>query len=272
MRTDSRKIIEMENLRIGYRRHSVAEGIADCISNPCIVALIGPNGVGKSTLLKTLTGELRPLSGDVRIEGKQPTDYSRRELARILALVSTETDSSAGGLTVRELVSLGRQPFTGFFGHLSADDEKAVDEAMERVGIAGKSASFICNLSDGERQKAMIARALAQETPIIILDEPFSFLDPTARIEIFTMMRREASENGKVIILSTHDVAQALRLADRLWMMGNGRFFCKSPSDKDVASVVSSIFKSEKAVFSPEIMDFTAAETQDVSQRNLTSK
>lgn len=257
MNVDRRNIIETDQLSIGYRRHTVAEGIADSIGSPNVIALIGPNGVGKSTLLKTLTGELAPLSGSVKIDGKAPASYSRRELARLLSLVTTDADNSVGGLTVRELVSLGRQPFTGFFGRLSDEDNCAVDEAMERVGIAGKSSSFISNLSDGERQKAMIARALAQQTPIIILDEPFSFLDPTARIDIFMMMRREASEQGKVIILSTHDVAQALRLADRLWMMGDGKFYCAAPDDKRVPSIVSSIFKSRNVVFSEELMDFT---------------
>lgn len=256
MTSQSQHIIELRNLNIGYHGNTVVSGISTCVDSPAVIALIGPNGAGKSTLLKTITGELKPCSGEVFIKGRKATDYSRRQLAHILSLVTTDNELSSGGLRVREMVSIGRHPFTGFFGKFSDADKRIVDDAMERVGIAHKSDCFVGNLSDGERQKAMIARALAQDTPLICLDEPFSFLDPTARIEIFLMMRREAAENGKLIILSTHDVAQALRFADKLWMIGAGRFFASTPQNADTASIIETLFQSDAVKFSSEIMDF----------------
>lgn len=249
-------ILKMRDLTIGYKRHVVLSGINGCVDEPSLIALIGSNGAGKSTLLKTLSGELKPLSGEVYIEGKPLTSYSRRHIARLISIVSTDFEVSSGGLTVRELVGLGRHPYTGFFGSISDTDESTIEAAMQRVGIEHKASCFMGNLSDGERQKAMIARAFAQTTPIIFLDEPFSFLDPAARIEIFMMMRREALENNKLIILSTHDVAQALRMTDRLWMIVDGNLLSMSTDEAADSGIISSIYNSPFVEFSSEIRDF----------------
>ena len=171
-------------------------------------------------------------------------------------MVSTETDSSIGGLRVKELVGLGRDPFTGFFGKLSALDKEIVSQALKSVGLNEKAESYFGNLSDGERQKAMIARVLAQKTPIIILDEPFSFLDPSARIEIFLMLKEEVYKHGKVVILSTHDVSQALRMSDTLWMMGDKSFYISSKTDSFLSDRLKSLYPSDYVEFSNDVKDF----------------
>ena len=256
MNESSNHIIELQNLSIGYKKKTVADGLNAFIDKSEIVSLIGPNGIGKSTLLKTITGELRPKKGDVLIYGKPIEKYSRSQLAHKISLVSTETDSSIGGLRVKELVGLGRDPFTGFFGKLSALDKEIVSQALKSVGLNEKAESYFGNLSDGERQKAMIARVLAQKTPIIILDEPFSFLDPSARIEIFLMLKEEVYKHGKVVILSTHDVSQALRMSDTLWMMGDKSFYISSKTDPFLSDRLKSLYPSDFVEFSNDVKDF----------------
>lgn len=249
-------ILRLDSLSFGYGHKPIVSDVSLTIDAPMVVALIGPNGAGKSTLLKTISGELKPQFGDVYLQGRSLHTYTRKEISQVLSLVTTDVDSLTGGLKVEELVSLGRQPYTGFFGHLGTADKIAVHDAMEYTGISHKADSYVANLSDGERQKAMIARALAQDTPIMLLDEPFSFLDPAARIEIFMMLHRQASENGKLIILSTHDVAQALRMADCVWMIGNNSFAHSSVGDIIKSADLEALFHANGTRFSSDLGDF----------------
>jgi len=182
-----------------------------------IVAFLGANGVGKSTLLRTLGGVQPPLVGTVLLSGDDLEWLSLRETAKRVAFVYTDRPAS-GGLTVKELVGLGRHPYTGFLGVMSEDDHRAVASAMAAVGISHKADNLTSELSDGERQKAMIARALAQDTPIIILDEPTAFLDVAARLEVVRLLSDLAHKHQKSVLLSTHDVGAVLPVADRLWL------------------------------------------------------
>lgn len=186
-----------------------------------LTCLLGANGSGKSTLLRTLAAAQPPLSGEIRLEGDDLTGLSERELSRLIGVVLTDK-TQTGGLTVYELVALGRQPHTGFFGRLDRHDRQVVEEAIEAVGIAHKAHSYMAQLSDGEKQKAMIAKVLAQECPLVILDEPTAFLDAVSRIETMTLLHRIATSQNKAILLSTHDIEQALVLADRLWLLRKG--------------------------------------------------
>ena len=214
--------IRIQDLSIGYRtKHSVkcvAEGISDSICSGELTCLLGENGAGKSTLLRTLSGFLPPISGEVFILGKSLSDYKERELATVIGVVLTER-TNLQNMTVEELVGMGRSPYTGFWGRLSAEDRVKVGEALDMVGIAGLRERLVQTLSDGERQKVMIAKALAQETPIIFLDEPTAFLDYPSKVEILRLLGRLSHDMGKTIFLSTHDLELALRVADRVWLM-----------------------------------------------------
>lgn len=214
--------IRIEKLAIGYQgRHSVktvAEGITDCIHSGELTCLLGENGAGKSTLLRTLSGFLPPVSGEITILGKPLRSYRERELATVIGVVLTER-TNLQNMTVEELVGMGRSPYTGFWGRLSDKDRAKVEEALALVGILALRGRMVQTLSDGERQKVMIAKALAQETPIIFLDEPTAFLDYPSKVEILRLLGRLSRDFGKTIFLSTHDLELALRVADRVWLM-----------------------------------------------------
>ncbi len=253
--------LEGEHLSIGYGDKAIASDISISIYPGDVVALLGPNGVGKSTLMKTLTGELKAFEGSVCIFGKNVIEFSRKELSRLLAIVTTDS-ILAGGLTVKELVALGRQPHTGFFGRMSASDRKVTADAMRKVGIDHKKDSYVAQLSDGERQKAMIAKALAQETAIIVLDEPFSFLDVAARIEILSLLK-EIAMGGKAVLFSSHDVSQALRMASiAILFTPEGELISGTPEQLIANNEMSRLFPHRKVVFSDEAKDFIAAETR----------
>jgi iron complex transport system ATP-binding protein len=217
-------VISAVNLTIGYPKNRKQEKkivhstLSFALYSGELTCLLGSNGVGKSTLLRTLTGLQNALSGKVFLKEKEIHNYSEQELSILLGLVLTDK-TSVGGLTVSELVALGRYPYTGFFGRLSQKDNEIIEKAMRDVGIIHKTQSYIAKLSDGERQKVMIAKALAQECPIIVLDEPTAFLDVVNRFEIMNLLHRLAVEQNKTILLSTHDIELALSLADRLWLL-----------------------------------------------------
>lgn len=191
------------------------------LSNGEVTCLLGLNGAGKSTLIKTLCGLLPPLAGSVKVFGAPLGSYSHNRLSTLIGVVLTEK-TYAGGITVYDLVSLGRYPHTGIFGQLKESDHEAISQSLEAVGIAHKASSYISELSDGERQKVFIAKVLAQECPIIMLDEPTAFLDVTSRIEIMVLLRKLAREQQKSILLSTHDLDSAIQLGDKLWLQERG--------------------------------------------------
>jgi iron complex transport system ATP-binding protein len=211
-------IITARNLTIGYRSHAVHRGLNFALHRGELTGLLGANGAGKSTLLRTLSASQPALDGELYLNDRPLQQYTERERSRTLGVVLTDK-TQAGGLTVYELVALGRQPHTGFFGRLHTQDHLRIQEAIRQVGIEHKADSYVAELSDGERQKVMIAKALVQECPVILLDEPTAYLDAVSRIEVMTLLHRLAAEQQKAILLSTHDVEQALVLCDRLWLL-----------------------------------------------------
>lgn len=220
-------MIEFKDLTIGYsgkkqQQTVIASDINATINSGQLTCLLGPNGVGKSTLLKTLTAFLPKLSGQIIIDGNDIESYTEKQLARKIGVVLTER-TNVQNMTVAELVSLGRSPYTGFWGRLEDEDKEMVVEAMRQAGIERLAHRYVDTLSDGERQRAMIAKALAQNTPLICLDEPTSFLDFQSKVEMLRLLRRLSNNNGKTIFLSTHDVELALQMADNLWLMEKGR-------------------------------------------------
>ena len=225
-----------------------------------LVCLLGANGIGKSTLLRTISGVQPALRGTIEINGRDLTDYSSKELSKLIGIVYTDR-TLAGALTVEELVSLGRQPYTGFFGRLDADDRQVVADAIESVGMSHKTHDYVATLSDGERQKAMIARALAQETPIIILDEPTAFLDVASRIETMQLLRQLAQSQQKAVLLSTHDVGLSLPLTDRLWLVTADSTVVEGTTSQFISDgALNNLFPGRSIAFDSSVMDFSVTD------------
>lgn len=215
-------VISLSQLSVGYTlSHPVISDINLELRSGQLACLIGENGIGKSTLLKTLTGFLPKLKGSLLLGNRDIESFSQRELARQVSIVLTQKPD-VQNLTIEEIVGLGRSPYTGFFGRLRAEDRKVVDDAIATMGIEKLRGRMIQTLSDGERQKVMIAKALAQETPIILLDEPTAFLDFPSKAETFLSLQRMAHERDKLILLSTHDLELAVRFADSLLEVKKG--------------------------------------------------
>ena len=224
-------IISLSQLSVGYTlSHPVISDINLELRSGELACLIGENGIGKSTLLKTLTGFLPKLKGSLLLGNRDIESFSQRELARQVSIVLTQKPD-VQNLTIGEIIGLGRSPYTGFFGRLRAEDRKVVDDAIATMGIEKLRGRMIQTLSDGERQKVMIAKALAQETPIILLDEPTAFLDFPSKAETFQSLQRMAHERDKLILLSTHDLELAVRFADSLLEVKKGVLQAVSASE-----------------------------------------
>ena len=224
-------VISLSQLSVGYTlSHPVISDINLELRSGQLAYLIGENGIGKSTLLKTLTGFLPKLKGSLLLGNRDIESFSQRELARQVSIVLTQKPD-VQNLTIEEIIGLGRSPYTGFFGRLRAEDRKVVDDAIATMGIEKLRGRMIQTLSDGERQKVMIAKALAQETPVILLDEPTAFLDFPSKAETFQSLQRMAHERDKLILLSTHDLELAVRFADSLLEVKRGRLQVVSASD-----------------------------------------
>ncbi len=214
-------VLQAHNLSIGYRYRQdtlVRAGIDLRLESGKLICLMGPNGAGKSTLLRTLAGVQAPLAGELLLQGKPIQQQSQQEKARHISLVLTDPVHSAN-LRVLEVVQLGRYPHTGWFGSLTSSDKKAVEKALvdtETLHLANKK---IYTLSDGQRQKVMIARALAQGGGLLMLDEPTAHLDLVHRIQIMHLLRQVARQQHKAVVVATHELDLALQTADRLLLM-----------------------------------------------------
>lgn len=218
-------VLKLSELTTGYSGRRSSKAITSDINASLrkgeMACLLGPNGSGKSTLLRTLCRFLAPLSGEIELYGKRIEQYSQHELSRIVGVVLTDK-LMVSNMTVRELVEIGRSPYTGFWGRLGKHDTVAIEKAIHLTGIDTLADRQVQTLSDGERQKSLIAKVIAQETPIIILDEPTAFLDYPSKIELMQLLHRLAFNEGKTIFLSTHDVELALQIADSLWLLDRG--------------------------------------------------
>ena len=203
---------------VGHERRVVTSDLDAELRRGRLVCLLGPNGAGKSTLLRTLAAFQKPLGGEVRLMGRDVSSFSSREMAKLLSVVLTEKPVLEN-MDVEALVGLGRTPYTDFWGRLGEKDRHAVDEAIRLTGIEELRRRQVQTLSDGERQKVMIAKAFAQETPVIFLDEPTAFLDYPSKVEIMLLLRKLAGERGKTIFMSTHDLDIALQIADDIWLI-----------------------------------------------------
>lgn len=221
-------MIELRHLSTGYGTHIVAADLNARLKEGELTSLLGPNGVGKSTLLRTLAAFQPALAGDVFVMGQALGELSASEISQKIGVVLTER-LDVRNMTAFDMVAMGRSPYTGFWGRLTDDDRRLVDDAIEQTGIGPLRERNIQTLSDGERQKVMIAKALAQSTPIILLDEPTAFLDFPSKVEMLRLLKRLAHEMNKCIFLSSHDVEMALQLSDCIWLMETGGLTTGSP-------------------------------------------
>jgi iron complex transport system ATP-binding protein len=252
-------VLAARGLSVGYpaaRRapaRVVLDGL-DLVAHPgALTCLLGPNGSGKSTLLRTLAGMQPPLAGDVALCGDRLDGLSARERARRLAVVLTD-GVDAGLLRAVDLVALGRHPHTGWDGRLRAADHAAVRWALAAVGAAELADRDVGSLSDGERQRVLIARALAQQPRLLALDEPVAFVDVARRLELTALLRDLAAECDLGVLLTTHDIDLALRTADTVWLIepladGRRRLHVGAPEDLVLSGAVDRAFSSDAVRF-----------------------
>ena len=246
-------VLDAKKLSVGYRLSGkktriVAGEINVSLSAGQFVCLLGPNGAGKSTLIRTLSGMQEPLTGEILLDGMPLYVWSARDRAQRMSLVLTQR-AAAGMMPAAALVALGRQPFTNWTGRLTRRDNEAVHQALHDVGILNLAHRPVNELSDGERQKVMIARALAQKPRIMILDEATAFLDLPRRVELMQLLQKLAVEGGLAILLSTHDLDLALRHADRLWILPHdGPLRQGAPEDLILADALDTAFENAAEV------------------------
>ncbi|MBE9260494.1 ABC transporter ATP-binding protein, partial [Dolichospermum sp. LEGE 00246] len=250
----SNSILKTHNLTIGYKTsqktiRNVASNISTSLQTGELVCLLGPNGAGKSTLLRTLAGMQPPIAGEVKLLEDDIYKLPPQELAKRLSLVLTEK-IDVGMLSAYALVTMGRYPYTDWWGKLSSEDENIINWAIKSVGAVNLAQRNVSELSDGERQKIMIARALAQSPMVMLLDEPTAFLDLPRRVEIMQLLRQLARDTNQAILLSTHDLDLALRLADKIWLLGNnGILHVGAPEDLILSGAFADTFRSEGVEF-----------------------
>lgn len=259
--TDSKKniVLNIENLAIGYQTKKqktvIASGINFSVKKGKLVALLGKNGIGKSTLLRTISKVQNPLSGSIEINQKNISDYSHHELATSLSLVLTERLPQSQ-LTVFELIALGRQPYTNWIDKLSAKDLKKILWAIEQTAIEHLKEKRFYELSDGQLQRVLIARALAQDTDIIILDEPTAHLDIHHTIKIFSLLKQLVEKTGKTIVISTHEVNLAIQLADEFILLSEEQIYSGTSTELIKQNAFEQLFPKELISFNKTLEQF----------------
>ena len=243
--------IRLQGLALGYPGRTLFENVDLSFGRGELTALIGRNGTGKSTLLRTIMGLLRPLRGSILIGQKSVHELPQRMIAAQISFVSTD-DVRMGHLKVYDVVGLGRAPYTNWIGRLTDADRAAVEESLRLVGMETFGDKGIDTLSDGERQRVMIARSLAQDTPMILLDEPTAFLDLPNKYEIGLLLRSLAHNHGKTILFSTHDLNITLDLCDRIVMIDRGKFLHGTPDEMIANGSIGHLFDGTSIRFDRE--------------------
>jgi iron complex transport system ATP-binding protein len=252
--------LKIENLSIGYPGkkgvHSiVAEGLSLSLQQGDFVAIIGVNGIGKSTLLRTLAGVQPKLSGKIMINGEPLESLNPQSLARELSVVLTEP-LAARNLTVEELVSLGRQPYTNWLGSIKETDALAIEMSLDKIGLKGLRGRKCYELSDGQLQKVLIARALAQDTPIMMLDEPTTHLDLYHKVQVLKAMKQIAGEFQKTVIYTTHEIDLAIQLCDKILILDHPVHHFGTPCELIEKESFQKLFPSDLIGFDSETGSF----------------
>ncbi|MDE6273127.1 MAG: ABC transporter ATP-binding protein [Muribaculaceae bacterium] len=221
-------MLQLKGFTAGYTGRTLIDPVDLDFPSSRLTALIGRNGTGKSTLLRAIAGLNEKYSGEILISGKEISAQTSEEKSRLLAFVNTERPRIAD-MTCRDVVGIGRAPYTDWIGRLTENDDKIVGLALDQVGMSGYADRRLATLSDGECQRVMIARALAQDTPVVLLDEPTSFLDMPSRYELVALLRNLARESGKTILFSTHELDIALQRSDRIVLLADCRLRMLDP-------------------------------------------
>ena len=214
-------VLKTDSLSVGYKDKTVLRDIFLTVEKGRMICLLGPNGAGKSTVLHTLARLIEPIGGRIEMDGRELASISVGELAKKISVVLTG-NNLPGLTTVRELVAIGRSPYTGFFGRLTEKDEELIDKSLHSVGAYDLRDRYCSELSDGEKQKIMIARALVQQPQLILLDEPTSHLDVSRKVEVMRILNSLAAENGIAVVMSMHDIDLAVKCSDYIVLIKNG--------------------------------------------------
>lgn len=233
-------MLKLNNITVGYNKKPLFEEANIHVKEPQLIALIGRNGMGKSTLLRAIAALQKPLSGEIIIAGERLSKLTPKQRAENISLVTTE-NIALPHLKVFDTVALGRAPFSSWSGALSQNDRDIAHQALEKVGMISFATKTLDSLSDGERQRVMIARALAQKTNLMLLDEPTAFLDLPSRLQIMRILKLLAQENNSVIILSTHDLELAKEYADTMWVVNQNKITIGTPSDLQVEAQIKNL-------------------------------
>lgn len=238
-------MIEMKDFSIGFGHRTLLRDVNAAIGKGSLTSLIGRNGTGKSTLLRAIAGLNRRYSGTITLDGKDVKSLTPKEAARTLAFVTTERTRIAN-LRCEDVVAIGRAPYTNWIGRMQDADRKIVERSLSQVGMSDYALRTMDKMSDGECQRIMIARALAQDTPIILLDEPTSFLDMPNRYELCTLLGRLAHEQGKCILFSTHELDIAQSLTDNIALINPPELICSSTTQMRETGYIEQLFHIEK--------------------------
>lgn len=255
MREANKNIVTTSNLSIGYPNLQVAKNINLTINKGNIISVLGLNGSGKSTLIRTLARIQEPLEGEIFLFNNVLDKYGQNELAKKLAIVLTDK-LPENLLTVNELIAMGRQAYTNWFDKLTKIDKEKIDFAIESTHIAHLLHKKYSELSDGQKQKVLLAKAIAQDTPIILLDEPTAHLDMHHKMETFLLLQNLAYKHQKSIIMATHEVGLSTQMADELWLLHDATISVGNPKELIKNKLLSSVFDSDLIQFNPKTSTF----------------
>jgi len=243
-------IINIENLSIGYNNIPLVKEINISSSSNKLIALIGRNGKGKSTLLKTISGLLTPIEGNIIFNAKNINNLKDKARAKLLSIVLSKSDN-LGNITVNEFVAYGRYPYTNWLNIQQKQDLNIIKNAMQLCGVNELNKRYYHELSDGERQKVNVARVLAQNTPFIILDEPTAHLDLINKVEILKLLQKLANNHNKMVIISTHQIGLALQLCDEIWLLDDKKIKIRTPQDLLKNNELNVLFGNKDIAFNP---------------------
>ena len=253
--SSNKTILSTSNLSIGYQskkeKNIIAENLNLTFEQGKLISLVGGNGIGKSTLLRTITGIQKPLAGTVVLKEKEINNYESLALAQNLSLVLTEK-LPPSNLSVFELIALGRQPYTNWLGKLSAEDLEKINQAITLTHLEHLIDKKHHEISDGQLQIVLIARALAQDTPLIILDEPTTHLDLFHKVSVFKLLKKLSQETNKCILFSTHDIDLAIQLSDEMIVMTESSVEQDQPCNLITKGVFNTLFKDSSITFDGE--------------------